>query len=161
MTWQNFFSIITFLGQWQLVIVLSVLVILLFWHYGKKNYIIPLVVTVIGGQLSSSILKRIFERPRPEWGDYVGRLDSFPSGHSTVAIVFYGFLMYFIWKNVVHVFWRNTLLIIGVIIILTIGVSRMYLGLHYFSDVVGGYLLGALLLWLGIYLHKNNKIKLL
>lgn len=159
MAWQNFFSIVAFLGQWQLVIVLSVLVIILFWHYGKTNYILPLAMTLIGGQLSSSILKRIFERPRPEWGAYAGRLDSFPSGHSVLVMILYGFLMYFIWKNVSHIFWRNTLLIIGAIIILLVGFSRIYLGLHYFTDVLGGYILGALWLGLGIYLHKRNAIK--
>lgn len=155
MAWQNFFSRITFLGQWQLVIVLSILTIILFFQYGKKNYILPLVIIIIGGQLSNSILKRIFEQPRPEWGAYAGRLDSFPSGHSVISIIFYGFLMYFIWKNVSHIFWRNTLLIIGAIIILLVGFSRIYLGLHYFTDVLGGYILGALWLGLGICLHKK------
>lgn len=157
MSWQNLFSIITFLGQWQLVIVLSVLAILLFWQYGKKKYILPLAVIIIGGQLSISIFKRIFERPRPEWGIYAGRLDSFPSGHAVGVMIFYGFIMYYIWKNVADKFWRNTLLAIGAVIILAVGFSRMYLSLHYFTDVLGGYILGALWLGLGIYLYKKIK----
>ena len=154
--WTSAFLNITLLGNWKIIVVTSLVVVAIFWFWKKKEYIIPFLVVIIGGQLSGSIFKRIFARARPLNSVYHEDSFSFPSGHAIIAVVFYGFLMYFIWKNVADKFWRNTFLIIGAIVILAIGFSRIYLGLHYFTDVLGGYILGALWLGLGIYLHKRN-----
>ena len=100
----------------------------------------------------SQILKLIIRRPRPE----VLRLAvekgfSFPSGHAMVSTVFYGFFIYLIYKKVKnkHIKWVSISLIC--ILILLIGVSRIYLGVHYASDVFGGFVLS--ISYLGLFTH--------
>lgn len=105
-------------------------------------------VSVLGSELLAFLAKFIIQRPRP--ADlipvYIEKSYSFPSAHATIAVAFYGFLTIFLWKNsrnwkskINYFFW-------GITIIFLIGLSRVYLGVHYFGDVMGGYLLG--LLWL-------------
>jgi len=94
--------------------------------------------------------KIVFHRPRPEFPVYVETSFSFPSGHATIAIALYGFLAYILiqevhsWKKKVNIFFGAILLAI------LIGLSRLYLGVHYVSDILGGYLLGFLWLIVGI-----------
>lgn len=78
---------------------------------------------------------------------------SFPSGHSIISVSFYGYLMtYFIEHSK-----KNILFLPGVFFILGIGFSRIYLGVHYFSDVLAGYSLGALTLEIGSLLRRKDK----
>lgn len=86
------------------------------------------------------VLKNIVERPRPIGYRLIDETGySFPSGHSMISTAFYGLIIYLIWKNV-----RNTKLkyiscILLALLILLIGISRIYLGVHYASDVIGGF----------------------
>jgi len=77
---------------------------------------------------------------------YVETSYSFPSGHATIAVAFYGFLIYVVWRNTKSWTYKINLLFAGLVIIAAIGFSRLYLGVHFLSDVLSGYLLG--LLWL-------------
>jgi undecaprenyl-diphosphatase len=75
---------------------------------------------------------------------------SFPSGHSTTAMVLFGMISYFLIRNSTSRRQRILFLLLGLTIILLVGFSRIYLGVHFLSDVLGGYLLGATWLILGI-----------
>lgn len=97
------------------------------------------------GQIFVTIIKNIFDRSRPPLANALVKENSFgfPSGHSTVAVTFYGLLAYFVyraakkrWQKVITVFAATA-------IIFAIGFSRMYLGAHYPSDVLAGWALGA------------------
>jgi len=154
----NIFLVITMLGKSYVVIIITILLIFYFWKKRDWEYIIPLILSVAGSSATALILKLFIARPRPVGvAVYIEDLSSFPSGHATVAVALYGFLAYFIYKKWFGV--RRWLGLIGMlIIIILIGLSRIYLGVHYFSDVVGGYLVGGL--WLVgsiIYLKKTNK----
>lgn len=151
----EFFSIVTYLGNWRLIVVLSVLVIFFFWKYGNKGYIIPFVATLIGGQLTGTMLKRIFERPRPEWGIYPDGSFSFPSGHAIVSVLFYGFLAYLVFKISKRRSTKIIFLALGALIILVIGFSRLYLGEHYLSDVLAGYIIGLIWVSVGFIVHNR------
>jgi len=115
---------------------------------------LPLLLTIAGAEIFTAISKIVFHRPRPELAIYLEHSFSFPSGHATIAVAFYGFLIYMLtrhfakWKTRVNVFFA------GLIIILLIGFSRLYLGVHYVSDVWGGYLVGALWLIIGISISE-------
>lgn len=88
------------------------------------------------------ILKNIVQRPRPIEFRLINESGySFPSGHSMVSMAFYGYLIYLIYKNIENKKIKWTLITILSILILTIGISRIYLGVHYTSDVIAGFVI--------------------
>lgn len=159
-----FFSWLTLLGKSQVIIVFIAIsiVILLLWR--KKYHIFSLFIAVAGSEALTSAGKLVFHRPRPELAVYAEHSYSFPSGHATIAVAFYGFIGYLLirhvksWNTKVNIFFA-TILLIG-----AIGLSRIYLGVHYISDVWSGYLVGALWLiialsfseWLG---HQKKSVQ--
>lgn len=100
--------------------------------------------------LLNQILKFIVQRPRPE-GFRLAVVSgfSFPSGHSMVAMAFFGLLAWFVWRYEKNRRMRNLLVIAFSIVILMIGISRVYLGVHYASDVLAGFCVS--LVWLTLY----------
>lgn len=90
----------------------------------------------------NQLLKGILQRPRPTEFRIIEETGySFPSGHSMVSMAFYGYLIYLIYKFVKNKYIKWSLIILLSILICTIGVSRIYLGVHYTSDVLGGFLI--------------------
>ena len=99
-------------------------------------------VNIAISTLLNQILKFIIQRPRPtEFRIIDERGYSFPSGHSKISATFYGFLIYLIYKNVKNKYLKYSLITMLVILILLIGTSRIYLGVHYTSDVLAGFLI--------------------
>lgn len=99
-------------------------------------------VNIAISTLLNQILKYIIQRPRPtEFRIIDERGYSFPSGHSMVSATFYGFLIYLICKNVKNKYLKYSLITMLIILILLIGTSRIYLGVHYTSDVLAGFLI--------------------
>ena len=104
------------------------------------------------------IIKHIIRRSRPvgfrlvKQGGY-----SFPSGHTMVSVAFYGFLIYLIYKRVKNKYLKITLITLLSILIFMIGCSRIYLGVHYTSDVLAGFSLS--IAYLIIYISIVNRIK--
>ena len=146
----RFFLWITLLGKWQVVFVFLAAAICFFWVLRKRAYIFPLLFAVIGSGAFTWAAKHFFSRPRPDTAIYIEHSFSFPSGHATIAMAFYGFIAFALiretklWKKKVNYFF------LGILLILLIGFSRLYLGVHYLSDVWGGYLVGLLALLAGI-----------
>lgn len=90
----------------------------------------------------NQILKRIVQRPRPNEYRLIDESGySFPSGHSMVSAAFYGLLIYIIYKKVKNKYLKYSLITLLSILIFSIGVSRIYLGVHYTSDVLAGFLI--------------------
>ena len=134
----NLFSPVT------LPIFALLLVILLL--YKKRLARIGLVVFgLVGGLLLESGLKILFARPRPSFGLVKETDFSFPSGHATLAIIFFIILIYCFRNNFKTRTARWFYIAINVFLCALVGFSRLYLGVHWFSDVIAGYLLG--LLW--------------
>src|SRR5262249_19621450 len=79
---------------------------------------------------------------------------SFPSGHAAIAIALYGFLSYVLTRNVISWKLRTNVVFAALIVAFTVGLSRMYLGLHFLSDVLGGYVIGLLWLMVGATLAE-------
>lgn len=137
---------ITALGSgasvWMVVMVGS----LFLWLTRHRYSAALLWVAAAGSTIVSSTLKYSFDRARPqlfEWRtDYAG-LSSFPSGHSTTAMVVYATLAYLVIRLEPTRRMRRITLAGAVLIILAIGLTRVYLGVHYPSDVIAGYLVGA------------------
>jgi undecaprenyl-diphosphatase len=95
-------------------------------------------LAVFGGILLNVVLKHLFLRPRPEWKDPLLTLTtySFPSGHTMVATVFYGSLCAFVFSSVRDWRWRVLAVVVSALMISLVGFSRIYLGVHYLSDVL-------------------------
>ena len=111
---------------------------------------------LVGVTLINQAIKHIIRRPRPNVLRLVEEDGySFPSGHSMVSMAFYGIIIYLVYKNVTNKYLKWTLITLLSLLILSIGFSRIYVGVHYFTDVVGGFLLG--LAYLIIYINIYNK----
>ena len=140
------------------IFVISLTTILFFVIKDKKIGIsIILNLIVITGL--NQILKYILQRPRPTEFRIIEETGySFPSGHSMVSLAFYGYLIYLIYKYINNKHLKRTLIIILSVLICIIGVSRIYLGVHYTSDVLGGFLISFA--YLIIYIELVNKFVL-
>lgn len=104
----------------------------------------------------NQLLKRIVQRPRPTEFRIVEESGySFPSGHSMVSMAFYGYLIYLIYKYVKNKYVKWISIILLSLLICLIGISRIYLGVHYTSDVLGGFLIS--ISYLIIYISAANK----
>lgn len=115
---------------------------------------------LVGVTLINQVIKHIVRRPRPNVLRLVEEDGySFPSGHSMVSMAFYGIIIYLVYKNVTNKYLKWTLITLLSLLILSIGFSRIYVGVHYFTDVVGGFLLGIayLIIYINIYNKKVGK----
>ena len=140
------------------IFVISLTTILFFVIKDKKIGIS--IITNLGiVTILNQIIKFIMQRPRPTEFRIIEETGySFPSGHSMVSLAFYGYLIYLIYKYINNKHLKRTLIIILSVLICIIGVSRIYLGVHYTSDVLGGFLISFA--YLIIYIELVNKFVL-
>lgn len=151
----SFFLILTTLGFQVLGVIALVVGIYFLW---KREWLRLGLWTIglIGGELLNLLLKQWFARARPSFADplAVALNYSFPSGHSTMSLIMYGLLAYFLWlgtrRRWVHVLVTSAL----IVLILLIGFSRLYLGVHYVSDVLAGFATGGV--WLSFCITTMN-----
>ena len=145
---------ITWIGSAPALI--SIALILLALIKNKKTGLAIFLNLIIVSVLNQ-ILKFILQRPRPTEYRIVNESGySFPSGHSMISMAFYGFLIYLIYKNIKNKYLKWTLIVLLSLLILGIGVSRIYLGVHYTSDGLAGFLISIsyLVIYIKIYSEK-------
>ena len=150
----KFFSVLTELGGSIAVAIISICFAVVWFRQNRLSYITALFTAVVGSGVVAQVLKHLVHRPRPSMSAILETGYSFPSGHATAAFALYGFLTYAIWKMMPLDNRSLWMTLMGTLILL-IGFSRLYLGVHYFSDVVGGYIVGALFVWVGIFVSKR------
>ena len=137
-------TFISFLGS---AIVLIALVVAFIFLIKDKKYSKLIALNLILVFVLNRILKWIIRRPRPERLQLVLEKGySFPSGHSMVAFGFYGFLIYLVYKNIENKKIKYPLMVFLALLILFIGISRIYLGVHYVTDVIAGFIFAFLYL---------------
>lgn len=154
----RFMIFITFWGSELAVTILTIMILLSALILKKKKYLpyaLLITVNIIIGALLNYILKQLFQRQRPdllklvEIGGY-----SFPSGHSMSSVIFYGFIIFLCLRYAKH--WPKYLAAaILSLLVFMIGISRIYLGVHYASDVLGGFSIG--LAWLVLYIRLAER----
>jgi len=148
---------VTFLGTHTFLVPMNFLLIGYFLFIKRHRwYSITIPVVSLGGLSLMSILKNLFGRARPD--DPLLRTVSglsFPSGHALMSCAFYGLLIYLVWHNVVHKVWKWIFMVLLFLLILTIGLSRIYLRVHYASDVLAGFAMGLVWLVLSIWVVRN------
>jgi undecaprenyl-diphosphatase len=144
----------THLCDIKFITALSVVLLLLLISFGKFQYTRSLLVVLAGSGLTIYLSKNIFQVDRPFGLAYENEYSfSFPSGHATSAVSVYGLLFYFIGRKTNSLKSKMGILIMALVFALLIGFSRLYLCVHYLSDVLGGYMLGSvwLILSIGIF----------
>lgn len=140
----NFMLFMSHLGSAITLIVLTIAFILLLKNKTNSKFIAINLALVF---IINRILKLGVARPRPEVLKIVQESGySFPSGHTMVATGFYGFLIYLVYKNIKDKKIKYPLVAMLFVLILLIGISRIYLGAHYTTDVIGGWIIGAVYL---------------
>ena len=138
-------------------IFLIVLTIVLFILIKNKKIGASIFSNLVVITILNQLLKRILQRPRPTEFRIIEETGySFPSGHSMVSMAFYGYLIYLIYRYVKNKYLKWGLIVLLSLLICTIGISRIYLGVHYTSDVLGGFLIS--ISYLVIYISAVNKI---
>ena len=152
--WDFIFINITKMGNTTIVLLVIIVVLLKMNHKNQKILSFTAMITV----LSNQIIKNIIKRPRPnhirliKQGGY-----SFPSGHAMISIAVYGFLLYYIQTNCKNKKQKILLSVLLTIIILMIGCSRVYVGVHYPTDIIGGYCLSIYILKMVIYFCQKYR----
>lgn len=135
---------VSLLGSEVVLAITALLLIVLAWQrrWGRA---VTLVLVTGGAEVLNNLLKSLFHRTRPEpvIGILAAQQFSFPSGHAMVSAAFYFYLAYVVWR-LVHGVWRWVLVGGLILLVLLIGVSRLYLQAHFLSDVIAGYLAGFL-----------------
>lgn len=157
----SFFQFITDLGDLNGYLIATFLVgVLFFLKLRNWKIILQLVGVTILAALSNVALKRAIDRARPTIEHLVVvKTLSYPSGHAMSAMAFYGFLIYLVSRIQMSRLLRAILILLFIFLILSIGISRIYLGVHFPSDVVGGYIAG--LIWVAFCIIVFNIIDLL
>ena len=151
-----FFKTITCLGNAKFVCCFCI--IFLVFNKTRDKVGIPLSLSVITCGVLNIILKNIFQRNRPTLEQLVFEDSfSFPSGHSMIIATIYVMLMYLAYKYIKSKNIRITLYVICPIVIFLVGISRIYLRVHYFTDVLAGWTLGVVIsLTISYILEKIN-----
>lgn len=150
---------ITYLGNWRTAASLFVVATILFWVWRKRMYAVAFAITAAGSAGADAVVKLALHRPRPLNPVYIESSFSFPSGHATIAVSLYGFLLYSWWRHTKRASHKMWIACCAVVLAVAVGLSRLYLGVHYLSDVWGGYLLGLVWLIFGISLVEWQRFK--
>lgn len=143
----------------QLTIIILLVIFLIYLSFKKEvAYIYSILVAVLGTEISVYIIKILINRPRPiiDITYYVEKSQSFPSGHSAMATAFFGFIAYYLTCHIKERDKKTAVLLLGILLVLLIGFSRLYLIVHFLSDVLGGFLIGGLWLVAGITFREHH-----
>lgn len=151
----------TFIGDTIPVIILSVVsLFLLYKVLNHRGELVLFIAVIVGANLLFLTLKSFFQRARPDLHRLAEATNySFPSGHATMAFALYGVLTFILWRHINTSFKRTIHIIVSLVVILSIGVSRIYLGVHYPSDILAGYFISAFWLMLAIGFFQRYKDK--
>ena len=136
----------------SVIVVIFVLLIFL----GKEN-IYKLIFTSGTTVAINQLLKHTIRRIRPDHIRLIKETGfSYPSGHSMISVALYGLLIYLVYKNVKNKLIKTILILLLIVLILGIGISRIYLGVHYPSDVLAGFCLSSSIIILVVTIIDNH-----
>lgn len=141
---ENFLSSIKFITHFGDKIVFGIIIICTFILLKDKKYSIYMVINLLFVLFVNLITKYSFQRDRPPLKLIPESGYSFPSGHTMCATSFYALLFYLMYKNTNNKLLKVIYICTFIIIVFIIGFTRIYLNVHYLSDVIGGIILGLL-----------------
>lgn len=157
-------QVITFIGSQNFLLPANLLLIGFYLFFRKNRSRAYKIATIsISSVVVMFLMKFFLQRERP-LVPLIAKVHgySFPSGHTFTSVTFYGIIAYIIYKNVKHSFLKWLLIILCIILILLVGYSRVYLRLHYASDVIAAFCLGLIWLvlakWFLVHADKSNPV---
>ncbi|MEH2122855.1 phosphatase PAP2 family protein [Nostoc sp.] len=155
----NLMLFITNLGNPSTVVIVAGATFLLLWWQRYREEAKIFVLVCLGGLILNTGLKLLFSKPRPElWHRLITEKSfSFPSGHALGSMVLYGFIAYELAIHYPH--FAKIIYTLTVIFIAAIGISRLYLGVHWPTDIIAGYGVGFLWLMICITMLKLQRLR--
>ncbi|MBX4196209.1 phosphatase PAP2 family protein [Candidatus Pacearchaeota archaeon] len=148
---------ITTIGN-PLVLLSLIIVFFLVLHLKKKDMRVA-ALALGGGLVLEQILKFSIQRQRPDHPVIKAIGYSFPSGHAMMSMIFFGLIMYLFSHSIRSKAYRILFIMANCLLILLIGISRVYLGVHYITDVIGGFIIGLVWLLTSIKIVKHLRKK--
>jgi membrane-associated phospholipid phosphatase len=144
---------ITFLGKHQFLIPANLLLIAYFIFAAHQNWFSIRIITIsLSSLVLMFLLKYLFQRKRPLSPLLKAAKGlSFPSGHAIMAVTFYGLLLYILWHTISTNWLKYLLGVLLIVLMILIAYSRVYLRVHYASDVMAGLIIGVLWLWISLF----------
>lgn len=145
-------KVVSFCGEWYVLLPAAAILVFVLSRSGFVVQATELTYAVLGTSIAVIVLKALIARPRPpEYMRVVAETGySFPSWHAAIAIAFWGYLAHFALKRLRSVPQRILVISVFALIVLATDFSRLYLSVHYFSDVAAGTLFGGLILLIAI-----------
>lgn len=157
------FSLLTHLGDTATVLMAAVVCVAIYAAYTRGESVRPFAFTVLGAQATTWLGKYLVDKPRPDLSQIAPALQvvspSFPSAHASGTLTIYGFVGYLAIRTIHTPRLRAEATYGLVAFLLLIGLSRIVLGVHHATDVLGGWLLGAFWLCLGVAADKREQLR--
>jgi len=150
----------TYLANWQIILSASAMIAALLALLNERRKFLFFTFAMLAGEVVYQSLKWIFHRTRPNEALALIPSDgySFPSGHATMSVIFYGLIAYFLVSFVFRRrLWKMLSLFAFFLLIFLIGFSRIYLGVHWTSDIIGGWFLGFSILLFALALFRRRE----
>ena len=148
---------ITFLGNTSTIVVFNAAIILFMLFKKKYQLLVLPIASTLSGAINTG-LKYLFTRPRPEGIALIAQGGfSYPSGHAAISILFYGTIWYLLSKS--NIKFRKFYRALCIMLMILITLSRVYLGVHFFSDIIGGVALGFTIIPLILMVFDKLTIK--
>jgi len=160
--WTEFFEAVTFLGNAPTLAFVTLVASVVLWRKGQTAELQLLLLAAVGTQILTIGLKLGFERERPFFADPLATEStySFPSGHASVSLAVYGTLGFIVARHLSDRRARIAVLAGAAVLVLLIGFSRLYLGVHFLTDVIAGFTIG--LAWVtlcAVLLHLRVRLR--
>lgn len=154
------FLAFTFFGGASVILSITTLLAVIFFYKKEFAYFLLFLGTMFGNAAFAFLLKIVVHRARPSFSPLI-REDSFsfPSGHATLSVAFFGLIAYLLAGSVKTQAARINIFFVWLFLVFAIGLSRLYLGVHYPTDVLAGYLTGFFWLCLGVGFFEQLAIK--
>ncbi len=148
-----FFLALTYLGEWYVVALLIVVCTVVFVLYRQWFLILPFWFATLGSAAATMLLKHLIDRARPIGALIAETGGSMPSGHATIAVALYGFVAWYLWRSE-RKYGTKADVPLLIVLIFLIAFSRLYLGVHYPTDVLAGMFVGGVFLFLSVSIVK-------
>jgi len=155
---RSIFTAITTLGNTNFVAPVSIFIGLIFILRKQWQQTLIFALAILAGWQLNNLLKFLFGRVRPDYPQAPHDMTSFsfPSGHAMIAVLMFGVLAYLLMPQLKQKAARLALLVGAIILTLLVGFSRLYLGVHYLSDILAGFAFSSCLLLLLLYADQNS-----